>query len=426
LAVHRRDNWSVTAIGHSRYLWATETYVGANLYGRYLNHGNLQIMASGEPISNFGSGFQQEGWDWNHFPGTTAAVLPMKELRADVKNLDADSGYEEELLSDETFAGSISLQNKQGTFGMKLHEHDKYNGSLHARKSVFFFDNRVVALGSNIRSALPGKSVNTTLFQVFLPKTDASIEVNGASITEFPYSNTLKFGQKELSDGNNNYFFVKQGNVLVSKSLQQSLHEETDQPKQNNFALAAIDHGVTPTNACYEYMVLIQPTAALVRSTSKQFASKNQCPYIVLQQDSLAHIVRDKATQTTGYVLFEAGNVKLKTDISSVSAPCMVMTSTTLKNRMALSVCDPDLHFYEGKSDEKFDANGKRIERSIYSRSWVNNPSAVSEIEVVLVGNWKMNSTSDFFQIKNVSGGKTSLKVKCQHGFSREIVLEKK
>ncbi|MEI7503019.1 MAG: polysaccharide lyase family 8 super-sandwich domain-containing protein, partial [Paludibacter sp.] len=409
----------------SSYLWATETYVGAYLYGRYLNHGNLQMLARGTPISNFGSGFNQEGWDWNHFPGTTAAVLPMKELRADVKNIDADSGYEEELLSDESFAGSISLQNNQGAFGMKLHEHDKYNGSLHARKSVFFFDNRVVVLGSNIRSALPGKSVNTTLFQVFLPKTENAIEVNGKSITEFPYSNTLKSGQKELSDGNNNYFFVKQGSVMVSKSLQQSLDQETDAPTQNNFALAAIDHGVAPTNASYEYMALIQPTAALVQTTSKQFANKNQCPYIILQQDSLAHIVRDKATQTTGYVLFEAGSLKAKADISSVNTPCLIMTSAPIKNKMALSVCDPDLHFYEGKSDEKFDLNGKRIERSIYSRSWVNNPSAVSEIEVVLNGKWKMEGPSEYFQIMNTANGKTTLKVKCQHGFSREVIMIK-
>ncbi|MEI8085728.1 MAG: chondroitinase family polysaccharide lyase [Paludibacter sp.] len=423
LGVHRRDNWSVTAMGHSRYLWATETYVGANLYGRYLNHGNLQILANGTPISNFGSGFNQEGWDWNHFPGTTAAVLPMKELRADVKNIDADSGYEEELLSDESFAGSISLQNKQGAFGMKLHEHDKYNGSLHARKSVFFFDNRVVALGSNIRSALPGKSVNTTLFQIYLPKTENAIEVNGKSITEFPYSNTLKIGKNILSDGNNNYFFVQQGNVTVSKSMQQSLDQETDAPTQNNFALAAINHGVTPRNASYEYMALVQPTADLVQTTSKQFANKNQCPYIILQQDSLAHIVRDKATQTTGYVLFEAGILKAITDISSVSIPCLIMTSTAIKNKMALSVCDPDLHFYEGKSDEKFDVNGKRIERSIYSRSWVNNPSAASEIEVVLNGKWKLEGTSEYFQIVNTTNGKTTLKVKCQHGFSRETML---
>ncbi len=56
LEVHRRDNWLATAQGFSRYFWSTEIYVGANLYGRYLNHGNLQILATGDPISNFGSG----------------------------------------------------------------------------------------------------------------------------------------------------------------------------------------------------------------------------------------------------------------------------------------------------------------------------------------------------------------------------------
>jgi len=425
LGVHRRGDWSVTAMGHNRYLWAAETYVGANLYGRYLNHGNLQILATGKPVSNFSSGFNQEGWDWNHFPGTTATVLPMKELRADVKNLDDDSGYEEELLSDETFAGSISLQNKQGAFGMKLHEHDKYNGSLRARKSYFFFDNRVVALGSDIRSDLPGKSTHTTLFQVYLPQPDMAIGVNGKELTEFPYSNSLKTAQKYLSDGQNNYFFVQQGDVTVTKSLQHSLDQETDKPTQNDFALAVIDHGTAPKKAGYEYMVLIQPTPAEVHATVKQFSAKKKSPYTVLQHDSLAHIVRDKATKTTGYVLFEAGKLNVKTDIKAVNAPCMIMTSTLGKNEMTLSVCDPDLHFYEGKSDEKFDVHGKRIERSIYSRHWINNPSAKSVIEVQVQGKWKVNGKSDYIQVKDYLDGKTTLIVNCQHGFSREVLLIK-
>ena len=420
LNVHRRDNWLVTSMGFSRYLWATETYVGANYYGRYLNHGNLQILASGDPISNFTSGFNQQGWDWNHFPGTTATVLPMNELRADVKNLDADSGYEEMLLSDETFAGSLSLQHKQGLFAMKLHENAKYNGSLHARKSYFFFDNRIVALGSGICSALPGKSVNTTLFQVYLPKVDASIGVNGTEITSFPYAARLEKGQKVLSDGLNNYFFIKKGNVQVTKSLQKSFDEETEKPTENNFALAAIDHGVAPENASYEYMVLVQPTAKDLK-----FASKKKKQYNVLQQDSLAHIVYDIASKTTGYVLFEAGKLKVKTDVFSVNTPCMIMTSKSNSNELAMSVCDPDLHFYEGKADVKYDAEGKPIERSVYSMSWINNESAISEIEVQVKGSWKTKVNSDFINIKKVGNGVTTLTVKCQHGFSREVVLEK-
>lgn len=425
LSVHRRDNWLVTAMGFSRYLWATETYVGANLYGRYLNHGNLQILATGNPVSNFGSGFNQKGWDWNHFPGTTAAVLPMKELRADVKNLDAESGYEEMLLSDEAFAGGLSHQNQQGIFAMKLHENAKYNGSLHARKSYFFFDNRIVALGSGIHSDLDGKAVHTTLFQVFLPETNQTINVNGHEITAFPYSESTVNSKIFAGDGLNNWFFVKNGNVNFSKALQNSLDEETDEPTQNNFALAAIDHGVAPHNAAYEYMVLVQPSDSELASVSKSFASKTDLPYTVLQHDPSAHIVLDKKTKATGYALFEAGKIKAKTEVIEVSAPCLLMTSGSADGQMLISVCDPDLHFYNGKADLSYDANGKPLERSVYSMPWINNNSAVSSIEVQIKGTWKVTGKSEFISILKSEKGTTTLLVKCQHGMTREVVLKK-
>ena len=46
VSVQRRSNWSAVARGHSRYLWAAEHYLGANLYGRYLAHGSLQILTA--------------------------------------------------------------------------------------------------------------------------------------------------------------------------------------------------------------------------------------------------------------------------------------------------------------------------------------------------------------------------------------------
>ena len=92
---------------------------------------------------------------------------------------------------------------------------------------------------------------------------------------------------------------------------------------------------------------------------------------------------------------------------------------------MAISVCDPDLHLYEGKSDDVYDENGKRMERSVYSRTWLNNISAVSEIEIVLNGNWKLAEESAYILIKKVEKEKTTLTVKCQHGFSREAILVK-
>jgi chondroitin-sulfate-ABC endolyase/exolyase len=424
LSVHRRGDWMVTAMGHSRYLWATESYVGANHYGRYLNHGNLQIMASGKPVSNFSSGFNQKGWDWNHFSGTTATALSMKELRADIKNLDAESGYEEMLLSDEAFAGGISLRNNNGAYAMKLHEHDKYNGSLRARKSFFFFDNRIIALGSGVHSVLPGKEVHTTLFQVYQSADVRPMQINGEEQTAYPFETKLSAKATELSDGLNNYFFVKNASVEVKKTLQHAFDEETDAPTKNLFALAYINHGEKAKENRYEYLVLVQPDANALKSVRKEIKSNKL--YTVLQQDSLAHIVHDFSTKTTAYVFFEAGKPVKDNDVVSVDQPCLVMTEKPSGEQMFISICDPDLRFYEGPADDQYDENSQRIERSVYSRSWINNPSAPSEIEVVLNGSWKIQGNDTAYVcVKCISAGKTTLIVKCQHGLSREATLVK-
>ena len=419
LAVHRRGNWLATAMGHNRYLWATESYIGANYFGRYLNHGNLQILGSGNPIDMFASGFNQQGWDWNHIPGTTAAVLPMEKLKADIRQVDEVSGYEEMLLSDESFAGAISSKNRNGAFGMKLHEHDKYNGSLRARKSYFFFDNRIVALGSDIESSLPDAPVHTTLFQVFLPEKETTISVNNKNITDFPYTKQFQGGTILLGDGKENFYLVHNGNVSVNKILQHSLDEETCVPTENNFASAIIDHGDTPRNASYEYMVLIQPS----EKEKKQY--KKSGGYTILQQNRQAHIVRDKTTSTTGYVLFEQGEVNAGNEILSVDRPCLIMTAKENSRQMTISICDPDLHFYEGPADEQYDTNGKRIERSVYSRKWIDNPSAKSTVKIKINGLWHLDTPSDYIKISGKNKQNTFLEVSCQHGITREATLIK-
>ena len=65
-------------------------------------------------------------------PGVTSIHLPLEQLKAKVMNVDTFSGMEEMLYSDEAFAGGLSQKRENGNFGMKLHEHDKYNGSHRA------------------------------------------------------------------------------------------------------------------------------------------------------------------------------------------------------------------------------------------------------------------------------------------------------
>ncbi|MEG0788654.1 MAG: chondroitinase family polysaccharide lyase [Alistipes sp.] len=411
---HRRGDWLWTIAGHSRYLWAAEIYQGANHYGRYLTHGSTQLLGNGEPVNAFDSGFRKDGWDWCHIPGTTAAILPMAQMRADIRNVDTVSGYEEMLLSDESFAGGVSHEGRNGLYAMKLHEHDKYNGSLRARKSYFLFDNRMVALGSNIENALPDREVHTTLFQNQLDSLLPPIGVNGEQVCAFPYDRTLPGGV--LVDNLHNAYFVPRGELHVKRTLQHSLDEETDRPTQHNFTTAYLNHGTMIDNGSYEYLTVVHASDAEIA------AYTSKLPYNVQECTSRAHIVRDLPTQTVAYALFEAGAVQDKL-LLEVSLPSLVMISGT-DNEKTVSVCDPDLHLYEGASDEVFDAQGKRTERSIYSRTWINNPSAESQLSITLHGHWQANSPTAGCRVEQV-GDNTMVTFTCREAATRELKLRR-
>lgn len=415
---HRRDGWLVTVAGHSRYVWSAEIYQGANHYGRYLTHGSMQLLGDGEPVSAFGSGFRREGWDWCHIPGTTALEIPMERMKANILNVDTCSGYEEMLLSDESFAGGVSHRGRSGAYGMKLHEHDKYNGSLRARKSWFLFDNRVICLGSDIENDAEG-GLHTTLFQSYLPTPGAPTGVNGEEVAALPFRTDLE-GAVQLTDNLGNAWFVPQGRVTVRRSHQQSPHEETDAPTENDFVTAWVDHGDGRVRGGhYEYMMAVHPSDA----ERAEYAVR--APYRVVSADRNCHAVVDLGSGTLGAAVFEAGAVENGGAVQSVSLPCLYMESRE-GAELILSVADPDLRFYEGESDERFDADGKRIERSIYSRDWIDNPSIASALRVKLAGAWKLAEPSDYCRIAASDADSTTLEFTCREGKTREVKLVEK
>jgi len=413
---HRRGDWLLTVAGHSRYVWAAEIYRGCNHYGRYLTHGSLQLLGDGDPVSAFGSGFRQEGWDWCHIPGTTALEIPMERMKADILNVDTCSGYEEMLLSDESFAGGVSHRGRYGAFGMKLHEHDKYNGSLRARKSWFLFDNRVVCLGSDIENDAEG-GVHTTLFQTWLASPAEARPILKDRNPEYPFEREFADGAS-LTDPLGNIYYVPRGRVHVRCSRQHSLHEETDAPTENDFATAWIDHGSGRVRGGgYEYMMAVHP------GDEEAAAWAGEAPYEVLAAERGCHAVRDRATGILGVAAFEAGDVRTDGVVRSVSLPCLYMESRE-NGLLILSAADPDLRFYEGESDEKFDSAGRRIERSIYSRTWIDNPSAPSSLRLTLAGAWEPVEASDHCRVAESGAGVTVLEIVCREGATREVKLK--
>lgn len=77
----------VTLKGYTTDVWGAEIYTKDNRYGRYQSYGSVQIMGKGNPVSRTGSGFVQEGWDWNRLPGTTTIHLPFELLDSPLRVL---------------------------------------------------------------------------------------------------------------------------------------------------------------------------------------------------------------------------------------------------------------------------------------------------------------------------------------------------
>ena len=381
---HRYGEDLVTIAGHSRYLWAAEIYQQANHYGRYLTHGSMDI-----------GGFSMLGWDWCHIPGTTAAVLPMDQMKANVLNVDEFSGYEEMLISDEWFAGGVTHKGQNGAYAMKLHEHDKYNGTLRARKSFFAVGNRIVCLGSDIENGLEGAPVHTTLFQKSLEKAEENI------------SYTCDNGMIKDHDGVT--YIVKDAQIHFKSGLQHSLHEESDMPVEGFFEMAYIDHGDIVKGGRYEYVVI------LPNGSGEQKAS-----YEIVRHDSEVHSVKDIPTGIVSAAVFEEGQIDENILFSS---PAMVMYSTT-GDAMTLSVANPDLALYAGESDEKFDKNGKRLERSVYSRHWIDNACAPTTVEVILKGLWEISANGGSDVTLTHEDGNTVLVFRSKEARTEEITLK--
>ncbi|MBR6305985.1 MAG: sugar lyase [Bacteroidales bacterium] len=386
----RKDHWLITFAGHSRYLWSAEIYRGANHYGRYLTHGSMEIIADGNPISAAGSGYQVDGYDWCHVPGTTAGVVPLQQMKAHVINPDKYSGYEEMLLSDEWFAGAVASGNF-GVYAMKLHGNDKYDGSLRARKSFFFIDGTTVCLGSDIEGALP---THTTLFQNAL---DAPAD----------YADTVS--SCVLRDRFGNAWILEEGEAVFTRSLQHSFHEETDAPTEGWFEKAWISHEDRPT---YEYMVLVHPS-------EKEIASYiNAKPYSLISRSRALHAVKDTKTGLVAAAVFEESRVD---ELVEKASPCLLLYKKNGKH-LELNVSNPDLALYDGEADEVYGPDGFTVERSVYSRRWVDNDCGATSITLQLAGDWKLEYAPEGTQVA-VSGGSTTIILPTGEGRTETLVL---
>ena len=384
-SLHRRDEWLASVCGHSRYIWGNETYVANNLYGRYVAYGNLQILGNGNPIDNKHSGYVQEGWDWNFWPGTTTVALPLNEMRSNVCNVDRFSGFEEMLLSDEAFVGGSSIDGNNGMFAMKLHSHAKYDATQRANKSYFFFGNKIICVGSGIENENPNGNTYTTLFQNYLVNDTDPIYINNNKKTELNYTETFDDSLYLYDNCGNAYYVPEHQKVTVTRLLQTSFDQNTSEKTSNLFARALIEHGSMPKDEEYEYSIF----PAQNRLEAIPARADIDKLYKVLAKSRDLHCVYDCESNTYAYIVWDSKAKLNFANITEVSSP-MLVSEKSNENTIEISMCDPDLRLYEGQEEDQLYENGLQKEVSLYSRKWLGSKSIKKTISVTLNGKWEL------------------------------------
>jgi len=375
-SIHRRNEWMLSIKGYSKYVWNAENWQNANRYGVFHSHGAIDILL-GRGLKS--SGFQEKGWDWSRLPGTTALNVPYEILNASITG-------SVNRRSAEVFAGGVQFDGRQGAFGMVLND---VFFNLKARKSIFCFDNRIICLGSNISSWNQNYDTETTLFQNGLSSNEMATNWNGQLISEFPYTNSMvsdSLTVNVIADNVGNTYFVRKGDLVLNRSVQHSRYQNNGKHNQGKFVTAVLNHGRHPKNAIYEYAILVQAEDEEVSKFQNSLNTVDPA-YEVLQHDAIAHAVRDRATEITACIVYEAGEIAIDC-IKEISHAALFMVKGDEQTKR-FSVCQPDL---------KWD----------YERP-------VTSVYLKLAGEWHLEGDNDA-QLVYCKEDVTFLKIKCEMG----------
>lgn len=241
--------------------------------------------------------------------------------------------------SDKSWVGGAYLDNKYSTAGMELHP---VASSLNARKSWFMLDDEIVAMGSNISST--NGRVETTIDNYKLNENgDNDFIVNGVSQSKSLGTSKINESVEWMTlygndDANIGYYFPESVTLNTLREKRESSWHSINanfgsQDKiSNNFLTLWLDHGSSPSNKKYAYVILPNKDA-----NETQAYAEN--PHIsILAHEPDLHAIKENQQRILAANFFnpQGGTV----DYLSVNTAASVIieeSDTTFK----ISVSDP-------------------------------------------------------------------------------------
>lgn len=327
-SVHQRPGYLVDTRVSSVRTTRSETMNNENLKGYFMSDGAMSVVVDGTEYSEVIG-----AWDWSKIPGTTTPLYPSNEVPLLVCEPRFTVGYTE-------YAGGVS-DDKYGATGY-IYNDGYENINTMARKGWFYFDDEVVCLGAGINSNNTN-DIATTLNQV-VRNGDIAASVGGKVGTIIKAQGDMRLSNIDwVHHRKVAYIFPEpqQTRVTISSQLRKQNWKDinTSNPSKDfekEIFGAWINHGKTPVNGSYSYIVV-------PNITQEEAANYDKSKIEILANTDTIQAVRHKDLNILQVLFFEAAELITADGTISiiVDKPCALMLKNIGTESVEMSIADP-------------------------------------------------------------------------------------
>ena len=345
----RKGDSSCEPVSFAKFFWRTDHFVfqRPNFYTSVrmysTRNANMEMPYNGEGLMNH---FRGDGtnylsirgdeykrltpvYDWMKIPGATIVQLD---------KMPGESEIQKWGLTD--YVGAVT----DGMYGAVGFDFKSPHTGLAAKKAWFFFDKAYVCLGTNISSRMENP-VLTTVNQCLLNGEVTVSDADGIHLQE-QGTRTKKEVRWVVHDKVGYYFLQKENVVLSNQRMEGSwkiANRQTTVPadivRQDVFTLS-IDHGQSPDNGGYAYMVIPSVDSRSVENRVEEEGA------VVLANRSELQAVRHDGLNMAYAVFYKGGTLRINDKIAvEIESPGMLMMKYNDSGEIQmLAVSDPT-HF---------------------------------------------------------------------------------
>lgn len=315
--VHHRPKYMFSVNTVSTRTVKTEMGNGENIKGHYLTEGSNFIAVDGDEYFNI-----FPVWDWNKIPGTTIPESTSYPSRPTWGNNPGETD----------FVGGVS----DGIYGVSTFRLDDYQSE--AKKSWFFFDDEVVALGAGITSTA-NQNLNTSINQSLL-KGPVTISRNQREEELSNGSHHFSSGLEWIWHAKIGYIFPQESNVKITNQTQTGSWSSINQA-QSSESIARevfklwIDHGINTSESNYAYIVV--PGLDHPNQVANYDIQNIQ---ILANTDSI-QAVHHQGLEILQVVFHHAGVLKFGEFEVKSNNPCILLIKSPNKSSAQIVAADP-------------------------------------------------------------------------------------